>query len=282
MTTSVFGVIGWPIGHSASPAMMNAAFSHMGIDATYVSFAVKPTDVLDALRGVVALGVRGINVTIPHKQAVAKAVDVLSEEARLTGAVNTVRVDSENGRLFGHNTDIVGWWTSISEHVANPRGVVTVLGAGGACRAILAAIRLNRPNWEIRLVSRRVEQAMELVSMFDSTPAIVAIPWEERHDAVRTAQMVVNTTPIGMWPHPLESPIDEPSCLGPNQVVSDLVYRPLETRFLQQAREAGATAVDGLWMLVNQGKAAVEYWLSQEPDGRIMRSAALAFLGERK
>lgn len=282
MTTSVFAVIGWPIGHSASPAMMNAAFSHMGIDATYVSFAVKPTDVLDALRGVVALGVRGINVTIPHKQAVANAVDVLSEEARLTKAVNTVRVDSENGRLFGHNTDIVGWWTSISEHFVNQRGVVTVLGAGGACRAILAAIRLNRPHCEVRLVSRRMEQALELASMFDSVPMIHPVPWEDRHDAIRSADLVVNTTPIGMWPHPLESPIDDVSCFRRNQVVSDLVYRPLTTRFIQQAREAGATTVDGLWMLVNQGTAALEYWLSQKPDGSVMRSAALAFLGESK
>lgn len=279
MATSIFGVIGWPVGHSASPAMMNAAFSHMGIDARYVSFPVKPEDINDALRGIAALGIRGINVTIPHKQDVAKAVDILSEEAQLTGAVNTVGVELDSGRLRGHNTDIVGWWTSVAENVPKKEGVVTILGAGGACRAIIAAIQLYRPNFEVKLVARRVQQAEELAAVFGKVKILPTV-WADRHDAISGADVVVNTTPIGMWPNSSESPIDDASCLSQGQVVSDIVYRPLETRLLQQAREIGATAIDGLWMLVNQGRASVDYWISKEPDLTVMRNAALAFLSE--
>lgn len=278
MPTALYGVIGWPVGHSASPAMMNAAFADMGIDAYYGAFPVQPQQLATAIAGIRALGLRGVNVTIPHKQAVLPFVHTLTEAAQLAGAVNTLRFDTETGNIDGHNTDIEGWWFSIKDAIRPNQRRVVVLGGGGAARAILVALSLYAPDLQVSLVTRRAEQAAEFQAAFATRISLSGVAWDQRHEAVADADVVINTTPIGMWPNPGASPLADATCLHSGQVVQDIVYRPLQTLLLQQAVDAGAQALDGLWMLVYQGAAALQFWLREAAPPDSMRIAALAFL----
>ncbi|MBX5436358.1 MAG: shikimate dehydrogenase [Alicyclobacillaceae bacterium] len=286
MSVSIYGVLGWPVGHSASPAMMNAAFRQLGIDGVYIPFAVPPERLEGALAGLVALGASGVNVTIPHKRAVWERVEEHTEAAALVGAVNTVRIDSANGRICGHNTDVGGWWRSIAEAVhrtfaasAPPRGLrIALLGAGGAARAVVAAAALHLPDARVRIIARNRERAQALAAAFAGRVQADCAAWDDRHRWIREADVVVNTTPVGMWPRDAESPVDDAGCFRPGQVVQDIVYRPLETLMMRQARQQGATVVDGLSMLVHQGALALEYWLGVEPPVSVMHEAALSFL----
>ncbi|MCY0900635.1 MAG: shikimate dehydrogenase [Firmicutes bacterium] len=272
----LMGVMGWPVHHSASPAMMNAAFREMGLEAVYVPFAVPPSRLAEAIRGLAALGVRGVNVTIPHKETVCEWVDHLSEDATRAGAVNLVRIDAKTGSLEGHNSDIIGWYLSVSEHLAaNPNAEVLILGAGGATRGIVTALSLYSPRTRVQVTARRPQQSQALVHAFQHHLAIEAVLWEKRGEAVAAADMVINATPIGMWPQVSESPIADSSCFRRGQVVQDIIYRPLQTRFLEQAEAQGATVLDGLWMLVHQGAVSVDFWVGQKPPLAIMREAAL-------
>lgn len=279
MTTQMYGVIGWPVGHSASPAMMNSAFAQMGIDAYYAAFPVQPSRIEDAMKGLAALGVQGVNVTIPHKQAVMSFADSLTDEARLAGAVNTLRRRHDGDGWDAHNTDVVGWWQSIQASVNPTARRMAVLGAGGAARGILVAVSLYAPHLELTLVARRPEQRLLFERDFGSMLNLRTASWDSRHEVVGESDIVVNTTPIGMWPSQGESPLADASCLRPGQTVQDIVYRPLKTRLLADAESRGAVTVDGLWMLVYQGVAAVQFWQGRIPSADTMRRAALKFLG---
>lgn len=276
MGTSVYAVIGWPVHHSASPAMMNAVFAHCAIDARYIPLAVKPSVLPQAVAGIRALGIRGINVTVPHKQAIIPLLDTISDVAEAAGAVNLVRLDADTGRLDGHNSDMMGWYTSVQDHLPRTTTArVAVLGAGGAARGILAALAFYTPDVRIGVTARRLEQAQEVVSSFGSRVQVEAIEWSRREVLIEGADLVINATPIGMWPHTEASPVDEARCFRPGQVVQDIVYRPLTTRFLAQAQAQGAMVQDGLWMLVYQGAVSLAYWLDITPPIEVMREAAL-------
>jgi shikimate dehydrogenase len=270
----LFGLLGYPVKHSVSPAMMNAAFVAIGMEGTYLPFEIEPSKLGDALKGLMALGAAGVNVTIPHKEAVQEFVQELTPAAKMVGAVNTIKFDETRQRMIGHNTDASGWWRSVQHRCPERIKQVTVLGAGGAARAVIAALGQYATVSTVKLVARRREQAEVIQRHFGNLMAIEIVEWTERHSAVYDAELVVNTTPIGMWPHQNESPIEDAACFHPMQVVQDVVYRPLETQFMRQASAAGATVVDGLQMLVYQGAEALEFWTGRTPPVDVMSAAA--------
>ena len=281
--TQIVGVIGWPIEHSVSPAMHNAAFRALGLDWCYLPFAVPPAHVADALAGVRGLGLRGINVTVPHKQAVSALVDELTPEARAIGAVNTVLVRGE--RLIGHNTDAAGFLRALREAGFAPEGCsALVLGAGGAARAAVYA--LARVGARVVLLNRTPQRADALVS--DLRAVVKGARLEAGGLDAQTAQqeasrchLVVNATSLGMWPQVETSPWPEEVAFPAGVLLFDLVYNPRQTRLVRLARESGARAVDGLRMLVHQGAEAFALWTGAAPPVEIMYAACAAILGGR-
>ena len=297
--TQVVGLIGWPIEHSVSPPMHNAAFGSLGLDWCYVPFPVHPSRVKEAIQGMRALGIRGINVTVPHKQAVLSCVDQQTPAARAIGAVNTIIVKEEG--LLGHNTDAQGFLRALGEaglDVAAEAAATglhaLVLGAGGAARAVVYALisagatvsilnrteaRAHRLAAEFRAVAEAVQQSADTERQ--KAAPVTGGPLNDdalRVDATR-ARLIVNATPLGMWPHVEATPWSD-SVLFPSDVFCfDLVYNPRETRLMRQARAAGAKAADGLGMLVHQGAEAFQMWTGAEPPTDLMYAACTALLG---
>ncbi len=278
MTQSFVGLVGWPVSHSASPAMMNQAFLHTGRNAIYLPFAVRPEDIETALNGLSAIGAHGVNVTIPHKTHAFDWVSSRTDEANLAGAVNTIRFDRVCGHV-GHNTDVIGWWTSIKPFLSDSIQEVAVLGAGGASLAVLAALTLYRNNVHVHIVAREGQNRRSLYTRFSSKVHVQVADWDLRNQVVEKAQLVVNTTPIGMWPNMGQSAIEDKSVFHDGQVVQDIVYRPLQTRFMELAKAGGATIVDGLSMLVGQGASAYEWWFDEHAPVDLMYEAAKQFVG---
>lgn len=249
--TSVAGIIGWPVDASLSPAIHNAAFAAAGLDWIYVAFPVRPGEVARAIDGMRGLGIRGLNVTMPHKRAVIASLDTLSPAAERVGAVNTITNDGE--RLLGDNTDGAGFVRFLQRDAgAEPNGTkVVVLGAGGAARAVAAA--LADAGATVKVTARREEQATEIARLAGAT----ATPWERRTDAAGAAGLVINATPIGRDDAAL--PV-EADALHENQIVVDLIYHPETTELVRIARERGAQAFNGLGMLLHQAALAFEAW----------------------
>ncbi|TJY43489.1 shikimate dehydrogenase [Cohnella pontilimi] len=279
--TVLYGVIGDPVRHSKSPTMLNRAFRESGVNGIYAAFHVKPEQLQEAIAGIRALGFRGLNVTIPHKVDVMACLDEIDEAARSIGAVNTIVHD--NGRLIGRNTDGIGYVRSLKEE-AEPDLAgkkIVVLGAGGAARGIVWALNREEPS-AIWLANRTWDKAKELAGSFDGGPAsrVSALPWEQVRDACAEADIVVNTTSVGMSPHIADTPID-PSWLKPGAVASDLIYNPLTTAFLRQAQERGCRIHGGLGMFVYQGAYAFEYWTGLPAPVAAMREEVLtSFTGK--
>ncbi len=259
----IAGVIGWPVAHSLSPALHNAAFRAGGIEAHYAAFAVAPGRAAAALDAVRTLGLLGLSVTTPHKEDVAAAVDELSPAAAALRSVNTVVVGPD-GHLVGHSTDGDGFVASLAAEDVSVRGArIAVLGAGAAARSVIDA--LGRAGAaDIAVVNRSVDRAEEAAAL--ASAARVG----QRED-VTAADVVVNATTVGMGSD--QSPVDA-SELRPGQVVADLVYHPLETALLRLARERGARPVDGLGMLVHQAVLQQELWTGIRPAPSVMRAAS--------
>lgn len=270
--TGVLGVIGHPVTHSASPAMHNAALRAAGLDYVYVAFPVEPAEAGQVGPAMRSLGIRGLNVTVPHKLAVMDGLDEVAPEARAIGAVNTIANDG--GRLTGYNTDAYGVVASLREDgglTALPPRVV-LLGAGGAARAILYALLADAEVEEIMLLNRTVSRAEALADDLGGTGRVRVGPLTETQ-ALADAGLVINATSIGMAPAAATSPLGDGRGLHEGMVVLDIVYKPLQTRLLQQALAAGARAVDGLGMLVHQGARAFEIWTGEKPSVTVMRKA---------
>ncbi len=279
--TSLVGLIGWPVTHSLSPRMHNAAFAELGLDWAYVPLSVRPGDVEQALKGLAALNFKGTNVTVPHKQAVMRYIDELSDAARITGAVNTVHL--RDGKFFGYNTDAMGFLNSLKEANCDPKGMrIAVLGAGGAARAVVFALVRAGAN-SIIVLNRTAERAAFLVDdlaaafpgsslRFEAlTPEALAV-LDEKVD------LVINSTSVGMHPNIEDSPWPVEVPMSAKIIYCDLVYNPLETVFLSCARAAGAATIDGLGMLVHQGALAFEKWTGHTAPIEIMRQACLSKL----
>ncbi|OXS62551.1 shikimate dehydrogenase [Cohnella sp. CIP 111063] len=272
--TLMFGVIGDPIRHSKSPVMLNRAFREIGINGAYAAFHVVPERLEQAIAGVRGLGFRGLNVTIPHKVEVMKYLDEISEGARAAGAVNTIV--NENGRLIGYNTDGIGYVRSLKEE-AEPElsgKTIVVLGAGGAARGILWALAQEGPA-AVFVANRTEARAAELAASFPAELGISAVPWSGLRSVAAEADVVINTTSVGMSPNVDELPMD-PSWMKPGAVASDLIYNPLKTAFLSGAEERGCRIHGGLGMFIYQGAYAFEYWTGQPAPVAAMREVVLA------
>lgn len=272
--TVLYGVIGDPIRHSRSPVMLNRAFRAAGINGAYAAFHVTPERLGEAIRGIRALGFRGLNVTIPHKIEVMAYVDEIDEGARAIGAVNTIV--NEGGKLVGYNTDGIGYVRSLKEE-AEPelRGKkIVVVGTGGAARGIVWALAREKPA-SIALANRTAERAHALADSFSAEAQVYAIAWDALSEACAEADVVINTTSVGMSPDVDAVPVD-PSWLRPGAVASDLIYNPLTTAFLRGAAERGCRIHGGLGMFVYQGAYAFEYWTGRPAPTDAMREAVLA------
>jgi len=278
--TQVVGVIGWPIEHSVSPPMHNAAFRALGLDWCYVPLPVAPNALADAVRGLRALGLRGINVTVPHKQRLLELVDEISPAARAIGAVNTVVV--RDGVLFGHNTDAAGFIRALREAGMEPEGRrVLVLGAGGAARAVVYALAGLAE--EVTILNRTPDRAERLAAdlmALGGRARLRAGPLtvERVRSAAPDVELVVNTTSVGMWPRTDATPWPEAVPFPVGAWAYDLVYNPRETLFLRRARAAGCLGADGLMMLVHQGAEAFTMWTGVEAPVDVMFRACVRAL----
>ncbi|KRE47166.1 shikimate dehydrogenase [Paenibacillus sp. Soil522] len=274
--TLLFGVIGNPIRHSKSPVMMNRAFRETGINGVYAAFHVTGDRIADFAAGVRAMGIQGVNVTIPHKLDIMSVLDEIDPGARAIGAVNTIVNDA--GRLIGYNTDGIGYVRSLKEEAEHELAgkQIVVIGAGGAARGIVYALANEKPA-RITIANRSVDRAKELAASFQDLAEIEAISNDELQVACRKADIVINTTSVGMFPNTDETPVDA-DWLKPGAVASDLIYNPLKTKFLQQAEQRGCRIHGGLGMFIYQGAYAFEYWTGQPAPAAAMRETVLAAL----
>ena len=253
------GVIGWPVGHSRSPRLHGYWLEQYAIDGAYVPLAVAPDRFDEALKGLQAAGFRGVNVTVPHKEAAFRACDTIDPDAERIGAVNTIMF-SDNGLVQGSNTDAFGFIENIRQVIAWPGGVAVVLGAGGAARAVCVAL-IDAGATEIRLINRTRSRAERLSKEFGEV--IRVEDWENRSDAQSSASLLVNTTSLGMTGQP---PLDlDLDALPTSAIVNDIVYTPLETPLLKLARKRGNIPVDGLGMLLHQARPGFEAWFGTAP-----------------
>ncbi len=256
------GVVGWPVEHSLSPRLHGYWLEHYGIDGAYVPLAVRPEAFARALRGLADLGFQGVNVTLPHKEAALEACDEVDGLAQRIGAVNTVTL--ADGRLVGSNSDAFGFMENLRQALpgwAATAAPAVVLGAGGAARAVAAAL-LEAGAPEIRLANRTAARAEALAAALGGPLRV--IPWEHRAAALEGAGLLVNTTTLGMHGQAMLD-IDL-AHLPPEAPVTDIVYVPLETPLLGAARARGNPAVDGLGMLLHQARPGFEAWFGVRPE----------------
>jgi shikimate dehydrogenase len=281
-TTLLYGIFGYPIAHSLSPLMHNTAFAHHGFDAVYLPFGVHPAHLEIAVKSIAALHIRGVNVTIPHKQAVMAWLDELSPEARLIGAVNTIHL--RDGRLHGYNTDGMGFLCALEEVGSEVAGrTVMLLGAGGAARAIAVQLCLSGIR-RLHLVNRTPTRAEELARFLkQNVPhadiSVVSMGASSLAAHLPHSDIVVNATSVGM--HPGDPMVLPSTALGPRHLVCDIVYRPLQTPLLRAAQQQGARTVDGLGMLLHQGAKAFEIWTEHVFPISLIRARLLEALGEQ-
>ena len=271
--TQLVGLIGWPVEHSLSPRMHNAVFSALGLNWTYMPLAVRPGRIEDAISGLVALGFRGADVTIPYKQAVIPFMDSLSPDAEEIGAVNTIVVEKDES-LVGHNTDSSGSVATLRQAGFDPKGrSAVVCGAGGAARAAVHGL-LEAGAKEVTVLNRTRARAKGLISAFvDERLQAGRLSSETLTRAAGDADLLVNATSLGMWPDVDGSiwPDDVP--VPGHLMVLDLVYNPMETHLLRHVRECGARAISGLEMLLHQGATAFELWTGRDVPIEAMRAA---------
>ncbi len=270
--TKNLGVMGWPIAHSLSPAMQQAAIEKAGIDYSYIALPVEPQALPQAVAGLKALNFRGWNVTIPHKTAIMPLLDEIDEDAAVIGAVNTVL--NEDGRLKGYNTDILGFLRPLQEQgVALEGAKVLILGAGGAARAVLWGMLRNKVA-SVVLAVRTLEKGEALAQEFRQRTQVEinvsAFGSEAFCQAQAQADLLVNTTPLGMTPKVDAAPPVNWELVKPTAFVYDIIYTPAETRFLREAREHGCPTQNGEHMLAGQGAAALALWTGIEPDADCM------------
>lgn len=276
--TRVCGVIGDPIEHTLSPIMHNAAFKALKLDFAFLAFKVKAADVEKAVSGMRALGIHGLNVTMPHKSAVINYLDEVDQAAKAIGSVNTIL--NKDGRLFGFNTDGVGALQALRENGVEPRGKkVLLLGAGGAARAI--AYTLAREADELVILNRTAKQAAELANLlkqtFDRKVVADALSPNAIKDTLQDSDVLINATSVGMKPNANQTPVAF-EWLRPDLAVMDIVYNPVETKLAKDAKAAGAKVVNGFEMLIYQGAASFEIWTGHSAPVEVMRHAAFNHL----
>lgn len=275
-TTDIYGIFGHPVKHSLSPDMHNSAFNTLGLNSVYVAFDIDPESIEEATRAIRVMGIRGINITIPHKQTIIPYLDEVSPDAKLTGAVNTVK--NENGRLLGYNTDVGGFLRAIREDLDfSPEGnTLFLIGAGGAARAVLSAFCMNG-GAVVYITDIIKDKALELANQFKANFQNITIETVELDNQnlieqkFEEADILVNASPAGMdGVGSLDIPL---TSLNKNAVVYDLVYKPPDTNLLKEAKQLGHKASGGLSMLLYQGAESFEIWTGENAPVEIMKKA---------
>jgi shikimate dehydrogenase len=269
------GLLGYPVSHSLSPRIQNAALKACGLDGDYSLFPVHPDDIQglkDLISRARSAEIIGLNVTIPHKQSVIPLLDELTPTAQAIGAVNVIYLRER--KLIGHNTDAPGFLSDLNRFLSNLKSEIgnrksaLVLGAGGSARSVVYA--LANDGWKVTIASRRVEQAQGLASWFSHytirTTHYYEIP-------LSTFQLLVNTTPVGMTPNSDQSPLPVNATLPDDIMIYDLVYNPRETKLVKDARAQGLQATTGLGMLIEQAALSFELWTGQTPPRETLRAS---------
>ncbi len=257
-TTKAVGLIGHPVAHSISPQLHNSLYRHLGMDMVYCAYDILPENFENAVKGMAALGFTGFNITIPYKEEIIRYLDEIDPEAAAIGAVNTVKI--KDGRLIGFNTDGKGFIKSLKrEGVSVSDKSVLIIGAGGSARAIsIYAAKENASR--IIIYNRTIEKARELSDAVNSYKGSKVAT--EAESIPTDIDLIINTTPLGMWPSVLGNPLSGIE-LKSNTVVCDIVYNPRMTSMLKQAVQSGCKTVGGIGMLIGQALDAVEIWIEK-------------------
>ncbi len=275
-TTNIYGIFGHPVKHSLSPNMHNSAFNELGLDSVYVAFDIEPDNIGEATNAIKVMGLKGINITIPHKQTIIPYLDEVSPDAKLTGAVNTVK--NEYGKLSGFNTDVGGFLRAIREDLDfTPEGkTLFLIGAGGAARAVLSAFCMNG-GVIVYIADIIKEKAIQLADQFKANFKEIRIETINIGDRgivsekFSEADILVNASPAGMdGIGTLDIPLNN---LKQSAVVYDLVYKPVKTQLLQDAKKLGHKASGGLTMLLYQGAESFEIWTGETAPVDVMKKA---------
>lgn len=279
--TQLLGVIGYPIRHSLSPVMHNAALRELGENYVYLPFPITPQDLPTAIAAFPLIGVKGFNVTIPHKQAIMPLLQGITPTAQRIGAVNTVYWAEQGWQ--GTNTDGLGFVTPLTALDRDwSRVKAVILGAGGSARAVVDGLA-QLGCQHIQVVGRNLEKLAQFQQSWSATDfyeRLTVHSWESLPTLLSEAELIVNTTPVGMTPQIDQSPLAESLIqqLPKTAIAYDLIYTPRPTRFLQLAQGQGLTVIDGLEMLVQQGAAALQLWLAQPVPSDTMRQALHRYL----
>lgn len=280
--TKLLGIIGDPVEHSLSPVMHNAAIAHLGLDYVYVPFPVQKENLLQAIEGFSAVDLVGFSITIPHKQAIIPLLTEISDDATNIGAVNTVWRTASGWK--GTNTDVDGFIAPLKKMSRDWTATTPViLGNGGAARAVIAGLaNLDCP--EIHVVGRNPDKLAQFYQSWSHAPKISSLlkihNWDNLSSLIPAADLLINTTPVGMSPHTDASPVAASLMekIKPNAIAYDLIYTPNPTQFLQLAQNQGATIIDGLEMLLQQGVVALQIWLQQPVPVDIMGNSLKEYL----
>jgi shikimate dehydrogenase len=277
--TSLVGIIGDPVEHSLSPLMHNAAFKNLQMDYVYVPFHVLKENLPNAVEGAKALGMKGLNVTIPHKTEVINYLDELDTAAELIGAVNTIKFDEKISK--GFNTDGLGAVKAIEEVRSIKGKKIVILGAGGAARSICFQLLLNGAE-NVSIVNRTLENACklknDLLRNFSAEVSCLKLD-EKLEEVLKDTDVLINTTPVGMHPHEHQKPILNEEVLHQGLLVNDIIYNPLKTGLLREAEKAGAMTISGVRMLIYQGLEAFRIWTGIKPPIKVFENALLRELG---
>ncbi|WP_375284606.1 shikimate dehydrogenase [Marinicauda pacifica] len=271
------GVAGYPVAHSLSPAMMAAWLETSGLPGRYTAFEIAPEQFETAIRALPALGITGLNITLPHKRAAFEIADTLGDAARAVGAVNLL-VRRDDGGLHGDNTDVIGIAAALRQGgVDRAEGPAVILGAGGAARAALYQLRREGYD-DIRIVNRTPDRARQLAEDFEID--FLVRDWDSANEALDGAALIVNASSLGMAGQPNLTLDLSPS--SRNALVFDMVYVPLETQLLRQARQTGRRTVDGLAMLIGQARPSFEaFFGAPPPDTAAVRDLLVSILETR-
>lgn len=279
--TKILCIIGHPISHSMSPLMHNIALNDLNLDYVYVAFDVTPKNLQYALNGIRALNIRGMNVTIPHKEKVMSYLDSIDPMAQKIGAVNTIKI--EDGRIYGKNTDAEGFIRAIEDaSIDISEKDVLLLGSGGAAKAVSYALiqKINK----LTILNRTKHKATELANKLkkESEVLIFAKKLEKTtiNDEIQKVDLIINATPVGMHPSQQESILSS-NMLNKDLIVFDLIYNPLETKLIKDARKVGCKTINGLDMLISQGALAFEWWTDKKPNTNLMKRKVIEFLSEK-
>ena len=276
--TNIFCIIGHPVEHSMSPIMHNAAFEDLNLNNMYIALDIQPKQLKQAIKSLKTFNFKGANVTLPHKETIIKYLDIIEPLAQKIGAINTIK--NNDGLLIGKNTDASGAKKSLIDSGCKLEDKkVIILGAGGAAKAIAYALADDVS--EILIFNRNEKRALDLSNKLrmDKNVDVFGKALDENNlkNELSDANIFINTTPIGMYPKINVSPLPK-EILHNNLFVFDIVYNPIETKLIKDAKEKGCIALGGLDMLVNQGALAFEWWTNQKPNKELMKNKILEFL----